>query len=232
MNKLLKAIVLYGPPSIGKSTYLREEIRKHPNAQILSVDKDIINGHFFKPQLVKNNTPQSPTTLLWKTTSHLVEQASKREWLDVLTSQGKKDLVVVLQGVTLGGVQQDIETLLNSGFDVRVTLLATDSIDLLKFRIDERARQPGYIGAPSMTVTELEEISKNCYKGFGLMLSGDAGLKGISYEAFIIGIGKAGSINIKTPIQTSYFSQDKLSFRGNSLLFGDADSPAYSLQTA
>lgn len=196
------------------------------------MDKDIINGHFFIPPLVKNNTEQSPTTLLWKTASYLLEEATKSEWIDVLTSQGQKDLVVILQGVTLGGVQNDIMTLKKSGFDVTVKLLATDSIDLLKFRIDERSRQPGSMGAPSMSRNQLENISKTCYQGFGQMLNGNAGLQNISYEAFIIGVGNATTIDSKTRIYTSHFSQGEISFSSSTLSFGDVARPALSLQTA
>jgi hypothetical protein len=161
---LARVVVFFGPPGAGKSYSIKREQEKYKKAQIVSIDKDVINTYFFHPTLIKTPPPSSPTDILWKTTSNLVELLAV-EFKDILEQAEagtKKELVVFLQGVTLGGVQSDIETLLSAGFLIEFVFLTVENPLILYKRITDRAKEPDFVGSPPMPVDKLESISKSC----------------------------------------------------------------------
>lgn len=161
---MARVVVFFGPPAAGKSHSIKRETEKYKKAQIVSIDKDVINTHFFHPTLVKTSAAHSPTDILWMTTSKLVDLLSVdfRDILEQDVTGMKKELVVFLQGVTLGGVQADIETLLSAGFLLEFVFLTVEDPFILYKRITDRAKEPGFVGAPPMPVDKLSSISKSC----------------------------------------------------------------------
>ncbi|MDF9845407.1 MULTISPECIES: hypothetical protein [unclassified Paenibacillus] len=163
-----KVIVLFGPPATGKSfTFGREVKAKYNNYQAINVDKDILNKNFFHLPLIKTNH-NSPFDIIWRTTSHLIELLSS-EFTDLLQQKNtsdEKELVLFLQGVTIGGVQKDIEVLLKAGYTMEFVLVTVESSQILFRRIHNRKIQGNAAGAPPMSLEELEYYYKSCNQTF------------------------------------------------------------------
>ncbi|MEC0093822.1 hypothetical protein [Paenibacillus macquariensis] len=247
-----KAIVLFGPPSIGKSYFFRSERTQYSDDQIISIDKDVLNSTFFYPSLVKDFTQWCPTTLLWKTTSHLVKEASTPDWVQVLSNNGGRNVVFFLQGVTMGGVQEDIQVLLSLGFDVEFVLLAAEIVEILDWRIRKRATASDYIGAPPMPKASLDLISRQCYSSFAKAITSPIGInsfaskspkdgKGtITYRAAVVSLDDIdmSEINwddlnndVNLYLYVNEYTQDEITFMGDTLLLGDSKSPQQELKT-
>lgn len=162
---MARVVVFFGPPAIGKSYSLEVEKRKkkYRNCQIVSIDKDVLNKYFFDPPLVKI-AENSPTDILWKTASHLVGLLSSNVnvFWEQKGTRGESEIVIFLQGVTIGGIESDIKMLLEAGFSIEFVLLTVENPAILSKRIIGRAKDTNFIGAPPIPQEELSNLSKSC----------------------------------------------------------------------
>lgn len=167
---MARVVVLFGPPAIGKSSTLQGEMAKYQHSQMVSLDKDMLNKHFFIPSLVKRQD-SSATDLIWKTISHIIQLLAV-EYRDVLAKESPHsgELVVFLQGVTLGGVAHDIEVLLNAGYKMEFVLMTTQDPAIIHKRIHARAKSKDYVGAPPLDEAELQRLMLACNASFAKMV--------------------------------------------------------------
>ncbi|MDQ6422872.1 hypothetical protein RB620_25935 [Paenibacillus sp. LHD-117] len=166
---MARLIVLFGPPAVGKSTYLKLIKRKYANSQLVSIDKDILNEYFFAPKLKKPSVG-NPTDLLWKTTEGLVHLLASDYKLVLEQQVPNGDLVVVIQGATLGGVEHDIQHFISHGFEVDFVLLTVSDSRIIHRRINARSRIPGFVGADPLPLSELHQSWIACNTAFKSMI--------------------------------------------------------------
>ena len=131
---MLEAVVLFGPPSIGKSKTIESLRAKHADKQIVVLDKDVINKEFFFPQLKKSD-PNHAFNLLSQTVVEMVKLATS-EYENKL-DRGRGTLLI-LQGVTLGGLKRDMQVLIEAKFKFEFVLLTTDDARIIEKRSSRR----------------------------------------------------------------------------------------------
>ena len=163
---MARVAVLYGPPAIGKSATLRNLVKRYPNDQFVIVDKDVINSpYFLRPKIDKAKDPDA-YEMVWGTAEKIVDFASVEMRPHLQSHAGKTDLTIVLQAVTLGGVENEMERLLDRGFELEFILLTCNDPEILDRRIKERAKEPNFIGAAPMKKSALHTYMRKCNESF------------------------------------------------------------------
>jgi hypothetical protein len=229
---LNRAVILFGPPSIGKSVALQDVLDEYKDTQVLCIDKDIISGQFFVPKLDKDKNPQI-IPLVPKTTSYLLDLCVS-EYREALEFGGeKRGLTVVLQGVSLGGIYRDMSLLLDRGFHVEVVLLNCLDVEIIHTRIHERAKEPGYIGADPMSMQDLSTYIRECNKTFAGIVEaiGGGGLSAMtqfgSFTKFLN--NKEFQSKLETAKEHVSVRAEILKFEGGFFLTSDTDIATFNL---
>ena len=136
---MARVAVLYGPPAIGKSATLRNLVKRYPNDQFVIVDKDVINSpYFLRPKIDKAKDPDA-YEMVWGTAEKIVDFASVEMRPHLQSHAGKTDLTIVLQAVTLGGVENEMERLLDRGFELDRKSTRLNSSHIQKSRMPSSA---------------------------------------------------------------------------------------------